>query len=284
MTSDQQNHLLELFAACSQPTATEAEVRELQAVLRTDTDARKLWFLYQDMELGLERLSQSFQQPAEFPDARLSVSKSHASEIVSPAVQASKIQEGSSSASWFARKKQAAAVVALVCLSLMIVFGVQTWSPTAGNFTVESPTHGTTFALSDHTGKMIALHFLLKSECPFCLKLTNDYARLGASEPDVLHVFLKPDSADEIRVWAGKIKQEGLEKPPVIYRDSGARLARRFGIPDGYEFHGQSMHYPALVLLDGTGKELFRYVGKDNTDRMKPDDFVTMLAMVANHK
>jgi thioredoxin-dependent peroxiredoxin len=34
-------------------------------------------------------------------------------------------------------------------------------------FTVESPADGKTFALADAKGKYVALHFLLKTECPF---------------------------------------------------------------------------------------------------------------------
>ena len=73
-----------------------------------------------------------------------------------------------------------------------------------GDFTVESPADGKVFKLSDARGKYIALHFLLKTECPFCLKHTRDYARKSASTPDAVHIFLKPDSADEIKAWASK--------------------------------------------------------------------------------
>jgi len=44
------------------------------------------------------------------------------------------------------------------------------------------------------------------------------------------------------------------------------------------------VHYPALVLLDSSGKELFRYVGKSNSDRMKPDDFMAKLKVVKQKK
>jgi peroxiredoxin Q/BCP len=54
----------------------------------------------------------------------------------------------------------------------------------------------------------------------------------------------------------------------TIYRDPDATLAKAYNIPDGYKFHGQTVHYPALVLLDGSGKEVFRYVGKSNADRL----------------
>ena len=166
---------------------------------------------------------------------------------------------------------------------LFLVFSliaVVTQAETPTDFTVESPTHDTAFRMSEQKGKLIALHFLLKTECPYCIKYTNDYARIAANTPDVVHLFLKPDNTDEIKVWTGKLNKEGLKDLPVIYRDPDARLAKEFGIPDGYKFHGQSVHYPALVLVDSSGKELFRYVGKNNSDRMKPDDFVSKLKVI----
>lgn len=38
------------------------------------------------------------------------------------------------------------------------------------------------------------------------------------------------------------------------------------------------MHYPALVLLDPAGKEVFRYVGKSNADRFSYEQFAEKLA------
>jgi len=64
----------------------------------------------------------------------------------------------------------------------------------------------------------------------------------------------------------------------TIYRDAEAKLADAFGIPGGYQFHGQSVHYPALVLLNPAGKEVFRYVGKSNADRFSYDQFAEKLA------
>ena len=145
------------------------------------------------------------------------------------------------------------------------------------DFSVESPTAGKTFRLSEAKGKFVALHFLLKTECPFCLKHTRDYATKSASMPEVVQVFLKPDSAEEIKAWAAKANR-GDETPDVpVYRDVDARVADQFGIPAGYQFHGQSVHYPALVLLDPAGKEVFRY-GKSNADRFSYEQFAGMLA------
>ena len=146
------------------------------------------------------------------------------------------------------------------------------------DFTVESPSDGKTFTLSGAKGKYVALHFLLKTECPFCLKHTHDYAQKAASEPGVMHVFLKPDSADEIKAWSSKANQGNDFAGVSIYRDADAKLADLFGIPGGYEFHGQTVHYPALVLLDPAGKEIFRHVGKNNSDRFSHDQFTAKLS------
>lgn len=146
------------------------------------------------------------------------------------------------------------------------------------DFTVESAVDATKFQLSKNRGKVVALHFLLKTECPYCLRHTHDYAALAATTPDVLHIFLKPDSNAEIKAWAGKISKDGLGGKPVIYRDPSARLAKQFGIPDGYKFHGQTVYFPALIVLDGNGKELFRYVGKSNSDRLSVALFTAKLA------
>jgi peroxiredoxin Q/BCP len=145
------------------------------------------------------------------------------------------------------------------------------------DFTVESPADGKVFKLSEAKGKYVALHFLLKTECPFCLKYTHDYAQKSAGEPGVVHLFLKPDSAEEIKAWATKVNR-GDDFPDVtIYRDADAKLAQAYDIPGGYRFHGQTVHYPALVLLDPAGKEVFRYVGKSNADRFSYDQFAAKL-------
>jgi thioredoxin-dependent peroxiredoxin len=172
-------------------------------------------------------------------------------------------------------------------LSLFLTLLVTVSTARAANptdFTVESALDASKFQLSKNRGKVVALHFLLKTECPVCLRHTHDYAALAATTPDVLHIFLKPDSEAEIKAWTGKISKDDLKDTPVIYRDPNAKLAKQFGIPDGYKFHGQTVHFPALVVLDGNGKELFRYVGKSNSDRMSTADFTAKLAEAAAKK
>ncbi len=167
----------------------------------------------------------------------------------------------------------------LLGLFLTLLVSVSTTrAANPADFAVESALDASKFQPSKNRGKIVVLHFLLKTECPVCLRHTHDYAALAATTPDVLHIFLKPDSDPEIKAWAGKISKDDLKGTPVIYRDPNAKLAKQFGIPDGYQFHGQTVHFPALVVLDGNGKELFRYVGKSNSDRMSPADFTAKLA------
>ena len=134
------------------------------------------------------------------------------------------------------------------------------------DFNLKSIDGKTTFKLSEQKGKYVALQFLLKTECPICLAHTRSYSQNANKHPEVVQVFIKPDTDEEIRAWADKLKLE-KEETQVIYRDPDAQLAEAFGIPNGYQFHGQVVHYPAFILLNKEGKEVFRYVGKATQDR-----------------
>lgn len=171
---------------------------------------------------------------------------------------------------------KASVLVASVFCMFMSACAVKADNPE--NFVVKSATDDSTFELAQQKGKTVVLHFLLKTECPYCMRYTHDYAMLAEKNKEVVHVFLKPDSEDEIKAWTKGLDQKGLKELPKIYRDEDATLADKFKIPDGYKFHGQSVHYPALVVLDGLGKEQFRYVGKSNADRMSVKDFEAKLA------
>lgn len=137
------------------------------------------------------------------------------------------------------------------------------------DFTLTSVTDKSTFTLSKSKGKFVAIHFLLKTECPYCIRHTSEYFEKASSLPNVIQVFIKPDSEEEIKAWANKLK---ATNSLPIYQDANAKLADQFNIPSGYQFHGQIVHYPALVLLNEKGEEVFRYVGKNNSDRFSFDN------------
>ena len=168
-------------------------------------------------------------------------------------------------------------VYLFVALSFVTLFGNPIRAENPTNFTVKSALDDTKFDLAENRGKTVVLHFLLKTECPYCLRYTREYAQLAAKTPDVVHVFLKPDSESEIKAWVSHLDANGLKTLPTVYQDPNAKLAKQYGIPDGYKFHGQSVHYPALVAINEAGKEAFRYIGKNNGDRMSVADFTKKL-------
>ncbi len=151
--------------------------------------------------------------------------------------------------------------------SLLLAITTVVTAAAPDDFTVKSATDKSAFTLKDSRGKFVAIHFLLKTECPLCLRHTRDYFAKAATLPNVVQLFLKPDTDKEIEAWASKLPADELAKHP-IHRDPNAKLARDFDIPDGYKFHGQTVHYPATVLIGPDGKEVFRYVGKNNSDRL----------------
>lgn len=153
------------------------------------------------------------------------------------------------------------------CLFLVIMAVSAEANPP--DFKVTAATSAETFTLTSAKGKFVVIHFLLMTECPVCLRHTADHLATTAKLPDTIQIFLKPDTDAEIRNWAENLKGPEAALLP-IYRDPGAKLAGKFNIPDGYKFHGQTVHFPATVLLGPDGSELFRYVGKNNSDRLSP--------------
>jgi peroxiredoxin Q/BCP len=153
---------------------------------------------------------------------------------------------------------------------LTVLFGLTAQAQKIENFKLSSVTDKSTFTLKKAKGKYVVLHFLLKTECPYCIRHTNEYFEKSGSLPNVIQVFIKPDNEQEIKEWAKKIKSNNSNLYP-IYQDRNAQLADRLNIPSGYQFHGQIVHYPALIIINKKGEEVFRYVGKNNSDRFSFD-------------
>jgi len=42
------------------------------------------------------------------------------------------------------------------------------------------------------------------------------------------------------------------------------------------------VHYPALILIDPDGKEVYRYIGKKNSDRLSVKKFMAVLEGLKN--
>lgn len=139
------------------------------------------------------------------------------------------------------------------------------------DFTLQAANREASFTLSESKTPYAALHFLLKTECPICHALTRTYFENADKHPDVTHIFIKPDETEEILKWAEFEPVDG--ETPVIYRDPDAKLAKKLNIPNGYRFHGEVVHYPALIIVDREGNEWFRYVGKSTRERLEFEEF-----------
>jgi len=155
-------------------------------------------------------------------------------------------------------------ILTLIIVLAALIASVKAQNP--ADFELISATGKSHFVLNAAKGKYVALHFLLKTECPYCIRHTNDYMSKASTLPNVIQVFIKPDTDEEIASWVKNLSTDDKDILPV-YRDPGAGLAKKFMIPDGYAFHNQVVHYPALILLGPDGKEVFRYIGKNNSDR-----------------
>lgn len=164
--------------------------------------------------------------------------------------------------------------LAMAALALALLttgaFAQSSTQPLA-DFTLPAVNAPEPFQLSAAKGRFVALHFLLKTECPVCLRTVQEYHRRGQEIAGVQQIFIKPDSEEEIRAFLRESSPGG----PIIHRDANATLAKTIGIPNGYQFHGETMHFPATVLVDREGREVYRYVGKNNNDRL---DFTAFLA------
>jgi thioredoxin-dependent peroxiredoxin len=152
-----------------------------------------------------------------------------------------------------------------ISLFIVVFISLTASSQKIEDFSLKSVTDNSTFTLSKVKENFVVLHFLLKTECPYCIRLTNEYQEKASTLPGVIQVFIKPDSAQEIIKWATKIKNNTNSLP--IYQDQDSKLADKLNIPSGYQFHGQIVHYPALIIVNKNGNEVFRYIGKNNTDR-----------------
>ena len=165
-------------------------------------------------------------------------------------------------------------LLAILCLAPSA--SAQATKPTtlpAEPFTVGD--EGRQFNSADARGQFLAIHFLLTTECPYCSRLINEYTRNAPTLAGIRQIFVKPDSLEAFDAML-KGLPDGDKLP--IYRDADSKLVEKSKFDGGYKFHGQVMHYPAVIILNETGKEVFRHIGKSNADRLP---FASYAAKVA---
>lgn len=153
--------------------------------------------------------------------------------------------------------------ILLTCLG---VFNTAVKAQNTVDFVLPSAVDSSSISSKSLRGGYVALHFLLKTECPYCIRHTYEYHSRASETPRMKHVFIKPDELGDILTWAKKLATKTEDLVP-IYQDKGAQLAESLKIPGGYQFHNEMVHCPALIVLNTEEKEIFRYIGKDNNDR-----------------
>ncbi|MBL0926669.1 MAG: redoxin domain-containing protein [Phycisphaerales bacterium] len=151
--------------------------------------------------------------------------------------------------------------------------GAEASAAEPGPFTVGDP--GRRFESSSARGRYLVVHFLLSEDCPLCSRLVSDYSAAAPTLAGVTQIFVK--NTDPTRFNATLRSLNATDDLP-LYRDADGALASRFRIPGGYKFYGREIAFPAAVVLDPAGKEVFRYVGKANTDRLA---FGTLASTIA---
>jgi peroxiredoxin/YHS domain-containing protein len=130
-----------------------------------------------------------------------------------------------------------------------------------------------TFSLADSKGKYLALHFLTKTDTPECTKFVQDFLRAAPTVAGVMHVFIKPDSEGEVKAWSAQFNDDAAS----IFLDPDGALAQDLNVPTGLSINGTTSTYPATIVFDMDGKELFRYEGKAHHDHLTFDDFKRQL-------
>lgn len=133
-----------------------------------------------------------------------------------------------------------------------------------------------TFDSKAAASKWLVLDFLLQTDCPLCARRVGEYndsqAKIQTDDKTRL-ILIKPDDAAVTQNWMTKNKVEGLP----VYRDGEAALATALGIPKGYQFHGQDVHFPATLIVSPEGKVVWANVGTSNSSRAKVADVIAAL-------
>lgn len=129
------------------------------------------------------------------------------------------------------------------------------------------------FQLSAHKGSWVLLDFLLPvedaTEAAHYAAIESEASRL-LYEHGILPVFFKPNDSEATAKWWNSLASHSVP----IFRDPDGKLASALGIPKGVFLMEGPAHYPAVILVDPDGNEVWRATGKNAGDRV---DVATIL-------
>lgn len=129
------------------------------------------------------------------------------------------------------------------------------------------------FMIADAKGHYLALHFLTKTDTTECTAFVREYLRAAPGVAGVMHVFIKPDEQSEVKVWSMQFKNDAA----AIFVDKDSALANDLKVPGGLAIASTTSNFPATIVFDREGRELFRHVGKSHDDHMLFTEFAARI-------
>jgi peroxiredoxin/YHS domain-containing protein len=115
-------------------------------------------------------------------------------------------------------------------------------------------------------GQFTALHFLTRTRTPECDAFVKEVLEKSPGLAGVRHVFIKADSAEEVKSWAAGF---GTDHAGDFYADEGGKLAAEYGLKAELEVGSVKTNAPATIVLDGSGKVVVRAEGTHIHDHPK---------------
>lgn len=146
--------------------------------------------------------------------------------------------------------------------------------PEANPHTLAAATDGHAFSITDGRGHYLALHFLTRTANPTCATFVREYLARAATLAGTNHIFITPDEPAEVKAWSSQFNAGAS----AIFIDKDGALARDLHVPGGLTIGSLTSNFPATIVFDPEGKELFRHIGKAYDDHLQFAAFSDRLA------
>jgi hypothetical protein len=111
------------------------------------------------------------------------------------------------------------------------------------DFTVWEVGGNRVFPLLEARGQWVTRHFLLKTNCPYSIRHTHDYTMRADEVPGVVHVFLKPDTEEEIAAWSLNLADR-LEQDAAVTAEMASRH-----LPRSRSRPGDALRHPRWLFV-----------------------------------
>lgn len=133
----------------------------------------------------------------------------------------------------------------------------------APDFALPDAAAGQEYSLPHGTGQDLLLVFFRGTWCPFCQEqmrvLVENHARLTRSDVRVVGVVCQNAASVQRFVQANPL-------PFPLLVDERRTVAKAYGVHYWLSWEGINLATPALFIVDGAGRIVFRHVGRNMRD------------------